>query len=223
MKGTSKIFLIFFMFFVAAFLWSSGTAQATLLTYELNFEFSGATAPEGSAPWITAIFDDDTGNPDSVQLTMSATNLVNVEFISEWLFNFNTDLEVSNLSLTYSSGQQPSEPPNKGMNAYKADGDGYFDIQFLFPTSGDRFTTGETSIYNLKYTSAISVHDFDFLSYSTAGNGPGPFYSAAHIQGIGEDDGSGWVAPVPEPDTMLLLGSGLIGLAGLGRRKLVKK
>lgn len=48
----------------------------------------------------------------------------------------------------------------------------------------------------------------------------GDFYLASSILTVNGDDGT---APVPEPTTILLLGSGLLGLAGFNRKRFNKK
>ena len=192
-------------------------ASGLEISYDLDYTIS-ASDPAGAAPWLTATFDDG-GSTGTVYLTLETTNLTGGEYVSQWMFNVNPDLasQLGDLQfdLTVLSGTFDAPVVTTGENAYKADGDGYFDIKIDFSEEdggmAHRFNAGDSAMYTISGISSLAADSFDFIS--VPGGGAGEYITAAHVQGIGEN--SGWVS-TPEPGTLSLLA---VGAAALLRRR----
>lgn len=203
---------------------------ASGVTYQFDNEFSSGTPPAGAAPWITATIQNVT--PGTVQLTIANNGLIGSEFVSGFYINLNTNFSPLNLSISYVSSIGSFTVPSigsgtieRGTDSYKADGDGKYDVLFDFSTvSGNTFGAGDSITYQISGISGLTADDFVYLSAPNGGHGP--FYAAAHVQGIGAGGSlSGWVEPslgalpiaVPEPSSCVLLGLPL-GILAFVRR-----
>jgi len=174
---------------VAAMVLSVGAwTRADVYLLEFSDTFSNNVVPNGTAPWLTATFEDVVGG---VQLTME--NLTTSDFVSEMYLNVD-GAALAGLGFTYVSDVQASSI-TKDLDNLKADGDGNYDILLTYPTakSDPRFTAGTKSVYLL---TGVTVADFvDQLSTGSKGN----YNAAAHVQGItGDPNGtSTWVRATP--------------------------
>jgi hypothetical protein len=219
-----------------------GIAEAGLVTFEYNQVYSGAE-PRGDGPWLRATFSDGT-EADEVRLVLEAGGLSGREFVSTWLFNLAPDLDPDDLSIVRVGGLSPSRI-RTGENDFNRGG-ARFDVLISYPTRNGprRFDEDDYSEFLITWRAGapalpLTPESFDFTS-------PGrrefeertwmhtrtrSLYTAAHIQDIRrcDDDDSGWVTadpalqppdePIPEPGTLLLVGSGVLGLAGVRRRR----
>ncbi|MFZ0931349.1 MAG: VPLPA-CTERM sorting domain-containing protein [Syntrophobacteraceae bacterium] len=207
--------------------------KAAEASYTLNFDptntFSG-TAPAGS---LTATFTDVTGG---VQLTVTSSLATgeNLDPGKALYFNFNPSKDSSlgdlSFALTGNTGFSQQSTVETGADSFKADGDGYYDIEFTYTPSTKAFTTGESQTYLIK-DSGGSITASDFTQYlSSTGGGTGDWYAAVHVQNTPSGgSGSAWVgaesaevgvSPTPIPAAAWLFGSGLAGLIGIKRKYL---
>lgn len=206
--------------FAAIALLIAAPASATTFTVDLETEFSGGADPAGGAPWITLTFDDSVGGANTVQLTISNVGITAAEFVSGIYVNFDSALDPDLLTITAVDVTASTPAVSTGVDAFKADGDGFFDILFNFPPppgqQAAKFTAGESVVFDLSYITPINANSFDFES--AMGGGNGSFTAAAHVQGIAGGL-SGWIGNVPEPGSFALLVAALGLAARLQRRQ----
>jgi hypothetical protein len=193
---------------------------AAVVVFDSSIEFSGATPPAGLPPWLRATFDDG-GGSGKVNLKFEATNLTGSEFVSDLMFNLDPALDPTSLVFGAITKVGTFDDPtiSTGVDGFKADGDGKFDLQFAFSNAppGTRFGAGDSMSLDITGIASLTASSFNFLSAPDGGHGP--FYTAAHVQGIGIDGNfSGWVT-VPEPATWALVTTGGAGLALAARRR----
>ncbi|MBN1569431.1 MAG: PEP-CTERM sorting domain-containing protein [Acidobacteria bacterium] len=209
-------------------------AKADPLTLYFSTPFPDKLDPSGDKPWITAVFDNGASGLTSgdIRLTLTVGDLTDAGVkVTDIYFNFDPAKNPTDLSIAcYGYGSPAISDTvtfSSVTDAYKADGDGHYDLLFAFPTSGNTFTANESIYFDIHSSNdSLLPAMFDYLSKPAGGHGP--YLAAAHVQSIAGGDSTfiyagynpdGGDFPVPEPGSALLLGSGLILISLWGLRK----
>lgn len=208
-----KLFLAAFL--CCAFLLIGNTASA--LQFDLIYEFDGDLPVQS---YGTVDVNEASGNLDFIINANTSTLGPNAD-IHKFYFN----LDNSFTGLTFSDTNAPSTPYTLiGPNPTVAGGAGAsFDWRVDFGNGAGN--PGNGILQNATFTLSANENLLidNLFEYSFPNNTP-PVYMAVHFQGTDTRAGSETVGgnPVPEPTTILLLSSGLVGLAGVGRKRFKK-
>jgi hypothetical protein len=156
----------------------------------------------------------NSGNLVGVHDGNNLGNLTTMEAVESWVeseLGYDTSFELTitgNITSTgagTNTGTWEVVPPIEAISFYAVKAGNFFAMYLVDPAD----SSGSWSTYDIwKYAQ----------DHNLRGGGGNDGLSISHFTGYNPS-----TAPVPEPATMLLLGTGLIGLAGASRKKFFKK
>ena len=208
-----------------------GLNQAQALTINFSGESSDATDPG----FLTAVMDLDVTSTGATSgndlLTVTLANLSDTTgqpgsqndgfTLSEAFFNFTGDSSL----LTFDP--VPQGTPNAGLTTNtNADGFGTFDVKLdLDVSNNDGLLPNFEGFWHIDLGgTGFSMANFNLPSDPMPGNNPqlaALFFSKGPCDSeeLGCVEDSAYAAPVPVPAAVWLVGSGLLGLVSMAKRK----